>query len=176
MAAGFFIWQSQAEAEPAMPPAPAPQPAAFISPIAPQSPPEPPSAPEKTKEEKLRPGGQNKGGRITRDELLQSRRKAFAKLDKKGRRAAQLRRMGGDDPMTSSPRPTRTTTGRSPTRNMPPRLRNRNRSRIATARRQSAACHSCSFSLARLVYSSLRSAFFALPSTGGNRPKLTFIG
>lgn len=82
VAAGFFIWQGQAE-EDLIPPAPAAQTAP--SPLGMQAPPAPPEAPAKSREEKrFDRADKNKDGRITRDELMEPRRKAFAKLDANG--------------------------------------------------------------------------------------------
>ena len=90
VASGFLIWRSQAQPEVVIPPAP--QAAEFVSegdeePGASRArrPRRPPSATAKSKEER-RFGRADKDddGRITRDELLQPRRKAFAKLDKNG--------------------------------------------------------------------------------------------
>ena len=82
--AGFFIWKSRAERETIIPPAP--QAAAFTgSVLKPASLPEPPAAAEKTKEEKrFARADKDDDGRITRAELLEPRRKAFAKLDVNG--------------------------------------------------------------------------------------------
>jgi hypothetical protein len=81
LAAGFFIWRSQAESEQIIPPAPEARPSqpAFLK--------QQPAAPaaEKTKEEKrFARADKDDDGRIAREELLSPRRKAFAKLDKNG--------------------------------------------------------------------------------------------
>lgn len=85
VAAGLFIWKSQAEAEAVIPPAPAARSYAgsFLQPERVSE--DPPAASEKTKEQK-RFGRADKDddGRITREELLTPRRKAFAKLDSNG--------------------------------------------------------------------------------------------
>jgi hypothetical protein len=84
VAAGFFIWKSRAERDAQIPPAP--KAAAYAGPmLQSQSLPEPPSANEKTKEEKrFARADKDDDGRITRAELLEPRRKAFAKLDSNG--------------------------------------------------------------------------------------------
>ena len=84
VAAGFFIWKSRAERDPQVPPAP--KAAAYAGPmLQAQSLPEPPAANEKTKEEKrFARADKDDDGRITRAELLEPRRKAFAKLDSNG--------------------------------------------------------------------------------------------
>ncbi len=85
VAAGLFIWKSQAEAEAVIPPAPEARSYAgsFLQPQRASE--DPPAASEKTKEQK-RFGRADKDddGRITREELLAPRRKAFAKLDTNG--------------------------------------------------------------------------------------------
>ena len=84
IAAGVFVWKSQAEADNPIPPAPAPT--AAVSPLRtpPSAPPPEPKA-EKTAEQK-RFGRYDKDedGRITRAEMMDSRRSAFAKLDANG--------------------------------------------------------------------------------------------
>lgn len=83
VAAGFFIWQSQAEQESLVPPAPAA--GALASPL--RQPPiaEPPAAPEKSREEKrFARYDEDEDGRITRAEMLATRRPAWARLDKDG--------------------------------------------------------------------------------------------
>ncbi len=86
VAAGIFIWKSQAEAEQAIPPAPEARGFAGSLLQQPQaSPAKPPEASEKTKEEKrFARADKDDDGRITREELLSPRRKAFAKLDGNG--------------------------------------------------------------------------------------------
>ena len=82
LAAGFFIWKSQAENESPIPPAPAAAPysGALQQPLA-----TPPEAPAKSKEEKrFARADRDDDGRITREELLEPRRKPFAKLDTNG--------------------------------------------------------------------------------------------
>ncbi|HEY0626844.1 MAG TPA: EF-hand domain-containing protein [Allosphingosinicella sp.] len=83
MAAGFFIWKSQAQSDNPVPPAPPPA-ANYVTPLQ-QPVPMPPSAPAKSKEEKrFARADKDDDGRITRAELMQPRQKAFAKLDKNG--------------------------------------------------------------------------------------------
>ena len=85
VAAGIFIWRSQAEAEQVIPPAPKAR--TFAGSLLQQQPevPEPPTASEKTKEQKrFARADKDDDGRITRAELLEPRRKAFAKLDTNG--------------------------------------------------------------------------------------------
>lgn len=85
VAAGFFVWKSRAEREVQVPPAPKAV-AAYAGPML-QSPslPEPPAANEKTKEQKrFARADKDDDGRITKLELLEPRRKAFAKLDSNG--------------------------------------------------------------------------------------------
>ena len=86
VAAGFFVWKSQAEGEDPIPPAP-PARTYAGSLLQQQRPdmPEPPAASEKTKEQKrFARADKDDDGRITREELLTPRRKAFAKLDTNG--------------------------------------------------------------------------------------------
>ena len=86
VAAGLFIWKSQAEAEDAIPPAPKARTFAGSLLQQPQAAPdEPPAASEKTKEQKrFARADKDDDGRISREELLSPRRKAFAKLDSNG--------------------------------------------------------------------------------------------
>jgi hypothetical protein len=78
---GIFLWQSKAEGTP-LPDAPearlaAPAPATRLAPI-----PDAPSADPKSKEEKrFDRADKDKNGRITLAELVEPRRKAYAKLD-----------------------------------------------------------------------------------------------
>ncbi|WP_324750241.1 EF-hand domain-containing protein [Sphingomonas sp. LY54] len=84
VAAGFFLWKSQADAESVIPPAPAPAAAPLVTPLQPSRP-EPPAATEKSREEKrFARADKDEDGRITRAELLEPRRKAFARLDADG--------------------------------------------------------------------------------------------
>jgi Ca2+-binding EF-hand superfamily protein len=85
VAAGIFIWRSQAEAEQVIPPAPKAR--TFAGSLLQQhsEAAEPPAASEKTKEQKrFARADKDDDGRITRAELLEPRRKAFAKLDTNG--------------------------------------------------------------------------------------------
>lgn len=82
MAAAFFIWKSNAEAEQIIPAAPA---GAFVAPLKETPSAAPPAASEETKEEKrFARADKDEDGRITRAELLEPRRKPFAKLDANG--------------------------------------------------------------------------------------------
>ena len=81
--AGFFIWKSQAENEDRIPSAPEAR-SVSKSPLL-DAMPEPPSAPEKSREEKrFARYDKDKDGRITRAEMLETRRKPFQKLDTNG--------------------------------------------------------------------------------------------
>ena len=84
VAAGFFLWKSQAQSDDNVPPAPAARSATASAPFS-LRPAVPPAASEKSKEEKrFGRGDKDKDGRITREEMLAPRRKAFAKLDRDG--------------------------------------------------------------------------------------------
>jgi hypothetical protein len=84
--AGFFIWRSQAQVEQALPQAPASAEADEEGedgegPAA-GRPRRPPAASERSKEERrFNRGDRNNDGRVTRDEMLQPRLKAFQRLD-----------------------------------------------------------------------------------------------
>jgi hypothetical protein len=66
--------------------------------IAPSALPEPPQATPKSREEKrFSRADKDKNRRIEREELLASRRKAFAKLDKNGNGYPIFRRVGRED-------------------------------------------------------------------------------
>lgn len=85
----FLFWQSRAAQTPLLPEAP---PARMASPalLAPSPMPEAPEATPKSREEKrFSRADKDKNGRIEREELLASRRKAFAKLDKNGNGASR---------------------------------------------------------------------------------------
>jgi hypothetical protein len=83
MAGAFLIWQSHAEPGPSLPSAP--QPRAFSASMVAQGDLEAPEASPKTREEKrFSRADKNKDSRIEPEELLGSRRKAFAKLDTNG--------------------------------------------------------------------------------------------
>jgi hypothetical protein len=78
--AGFFLWTSEAERDSPVPPAP--EATRFAAPLRPQRPNQPPAASPKSKEERrFARADKNEDGRITRDEMLQPRRKPFEKLD-----------------------------------------------------------------------------------------------
>ena len=82
VAASFFMWQSQAEKDP-IPPAPGP--AALVTPLGRTPIAEPPAASATTRVEKrCARADRDDDGRITREELMSPRRKAFAKLDTNG--------------------------------------------------------------------------------------------
>ena len=77
----LLIWQSRAEQGQQLPEAPPPASSA-PSIIANPQPLQAPEAPAKSREEKrFDRSDKDKNGRITRDELLQPRRKSYAKLD-----------------------------------------------------------------------------------------------
>lgn len=77
---GVLLWQARADTKAPLPAAPPPQESALVAPL-----PEPPEATPKSREEKrFSRADKNKDGRIVLAELLQPRRKAFAKLDKDG--------------------------------------------------------------------------------------------
>ena len=81
VAAGFFLWKSQAEQENPVPSAPE----AVAESEAPAEVQRPPEATEKSREEKrFARADKDDDGRITLEELYQPRRKAFAKLDRNG--------------------------------------------------------------------------------------------
>ena len=79
----FLLWQGRAEQAPVLPAAPPPRAPAILA-----AQPEPLEAPEaspKSREERrFSRADKDKNGRIEAEELLQPRRKAFAKLDKNG--------------------------------------------------------------------------------------------
>ena len=85
VAAGFFIWKSQAGQEDLIPAAPEPRPYSGLLASPAAKPLDPPAASEKTKEEKrFARADKDDDGKITKVELLEPRRKAFAKLDTNG--------------------------------------------------------------------------------------------
>ena len=89
----FLLWQSRAAQAPLLPEAP---PARTADPalIAQNSLPIPPEATPESREEKcFSRADKDKSGRMEREEVLASRRKAFAKLDKLG--TALCRSMSG---------------------------------------------------------------------------------
>jgi EF hand len=80
MAAGIFIWRSQADAGQIAPP-----PASTETPLDLLDVTDPPQASEKTREEKrFNRYDRDKNGGVAADEYLFSRRKAYAKLDSNG--------------------------------------------------------------------------------------------
>ena len=84
MTGAFLFWQSRAAQTPLLPEAP---PARMAGPalVAQNSLAAPPEATPKSREEKrFSRADKDKNGRIEREELLASRRKAFAKRDKNG--------------------------------------------------------------------------------------------
>jgi hypothetical protein len=84
VAAGFFFWKSRAQTEELIPPAPAPR-SAFVAPLKMTPLETPPEASPKSREEKrFARADKDDDGRITRAEMLEPRRKAFAKLDVNG--------------------------------------------------------------------------------------------
>ena len=83
IAAGFFIWRSQAGQDDFVPPAPDPAP--LVTPLRQGRLPAPPASSEQSREEKrFARADLDDDGRITRDELMSPRRKAFARLDTDG--------------------------------------------------------------------------------------------
>lgn len=82
VAAGFFIWKSRAEGEDPIPPPPAATP--VYSPMGAQAPAGPPSADKSREEKRFGRADKDKDGRVTREEMLAPRRKAYAKLDTNG--------------------------------------------------------------------------------------------
>ena len=81
VAAGFFIWRSQAQDEVPVPAPPVEAEEVEEGEEAP-APRRPPSADERTKEQRrFDRADRNNDGRITREEMLQPRRKAFERLD-----------------------------------------------------------------------------------------------
>lgn len=83
IAAGFFIWQSQAQSEQPIPDAPPAESAEANGEDEPAGRPRrPPAASGKTKEQqRFDRADRDNDGRITREELFQPRRKAFERLD-----------------------------------------------------------------------------------------------
>jgi hypothetical protein len=80
----FLIWQSHAEQRPGLPEAPAAR-TYSASMLASQQPLEAPEASPKSREERrFSRADKNKDGKIEANELLDPRRKAFAKLDTNG--------------------------------------------------------------------------------------------
>jgi hypothetical protein len=78
--AAFFLWKSHSQAEQLVPAAPAPAAEADRGPPNP-----PPAAPERTREERrFARYDADENGAITRAEMMDTRRKPFAKLDTNG--------------------------------------------------------------------------------------------
>lgn len=79
----LLIWQSHAEQNPALPPAPKARPASAL--LTPAGPLQAPVADAKSREEKrFSRADRDKDGRIESEEVLGARRKAFTKLDANG--------------------------------------------------------------------------------------------
>lgn len=77
---GLIMWQTLGASPPLTPPPPAPVAVAATAPLV-----EPPAATEKTREEKrFQRYDKDRDLKITREEYLASRRKAYAKLDTNG--------------------------------------------------------------------------------------------
>ena len=84
LSGAFLIWQSHAEQRPGLPAAPTPR-AYSASMLSAQQPLEAPEASPKSREERrFSRADKNKDGKIEGNELLDPRRKAFAKLDTNG--------------------------------------------------------------------------------------------
>ncbi|HEX8525702.1 EF-hand domain-containing protein [Allosphingosinicella sp.] len=82
IAAGFFIWRIQAQPDGVPAPPAETEESALEEGDSGGRPSRPPAASEKTKEQRrFDRADRDNDGRITRDELLQPRRKAFEKLD-----------------------------------------------------------------------------------------------
>jgi hypothetical protein len=83
IAAGFFIWRSQAEQDNPVPAAP--DQTALVTPLRQGRVAEPPASSEQVREEKrFARADLDDDGRISREELMSPRRKAFARLDANG--------------------------------------------------------------------------------------------
>lgn len=78
-AAGFFVWTGSAQREAEIPAAPPAQSLVSTDEARPERPPE--ASPKSKEERRFARADKNDDGRITRDELLQPRRKPFEKLD-----------------------------------------------------------------------------------------------
>ena len=79
----FLIWQSRAQDQPVLPPAP-PARAAAEPDARPAELRAPEASPKSREERRFSRADKNKDGRIESEELLAARRKAFAKLDTNG--------------------------------------------------------------------------------------------
>jgi len=79
----FLLWQGRAEQAPALPAAPPPRVPAILAaqPVALEA---PEASPKSREERRFSRADKDKNGRIEAEELLQPRRKAFAKLDRNG--------------------------------------------------------------------------------------------
>jgi hypothetical protein len=84
MMGGFLIWQSRADERPGLPEAPVARAygASMLSTGQPLSAPE--ASPKSREERRFSRADKNKDGKIEEEELLGSRRKAYAKLDTNG--------------------------------------------------------------------------------------------
>ena len=78
----FLIWQSRAERGPGLPSAPPARTASLFAAAAPLEAPE--ASPKSREERRFSRADKNKDGKIEPNELLDSRKKAFAKLDSNG--------------------------------------------------------------------------------------------
>ncbi|QIK77625.1 EF-hand domain-containing protein [Sphingomonas piscis] len=79
----FFIFQSRAQDQSVIPPAPQPRPAPMLS-AQPAALSAPEASPKSREEKRFSRADRDNNGRIEREELLAPRRKAFAKLDTNG--------------------------------------------------------------------------------------------
>jgi hypothetical protein len=84
MTGAFLLWQGKAEQGPSLPPAPAarsPEPLLAATPAVLRA---PEATPKSREQKRFGRADKDDDGRITRAELLEPRRKAFAKLDANG--------------------------------------------------------------------------------------------
>lgn len=79
----FFIWQSRAQEQSVIPPAPQPRATSVLT-AQPEVLRAPEASPKSREEKRFSRADKDKNGRIEREELLAPRRKAFAKLDTNG--------------------------------------------------------------------------------------------
>ena len=79
----FLLWQGRAEQAPPLPAAPPPRVPAILA-VQPEPLEAPEASPKSREERRFSRADKDKNGRIEAEELLQPRRKAFAKLDKNG--------------------------------------------------------------------------------------------
>lgn len=86
MTGAFLFWQSKAQEAPlpAAPPPPLAAPAASAAPPAPAVRRAPEATPKSREQKRFARADKDDDGRITRAELFEPRRKAYAKLDKNG--------------------------------------------------------------------------------------------